>query len=157
MTIFRRKGGGGLGRVKKILIKKTEMVKKGGGGRGLSLLTQSKKKSFFLTPPLIVCNLLVWNFCNLLLLIIFLQNIPLVNFLTSDRWPRSVWSIEQWTIDIYHFLLKQRCWMELNSVAVCIIEAKEMNSVFSQTSDRHPLTERNEWDRSESTENVNLY
>ena len=32
LLFFAEKGGGGLGRVKKILIRKTEMVKKKGGG-----------------------------------------------------------------------------------------------------------------------------
>ena len=43
------KRGGGLGRVKKSLQKKTEVAKKGGGGS--QFLTKSKKHSS-LTPPL---------------------------------------------------------------------------------------------------------
>ena len=50
--------GGGLGRVKKSLSEKTEVVKKGGGG-GLSFLTESKKKQFFFegSPKLDNCEL----------------------------------------------------------------------------------------------------
>ena len=52
LTIFRRKGGGGLGQSKKSLSEKTEVVKKDGGRGGLNFLTKSKKKTvFFYASP----------------------------------------------------------------------------------------------------------
>ena len=99
-----------------------------------------------------VCKLLSCNFWNLLL-IIFLQIIPLVNSLTSHRWPRSVWSIDQWTIDIWIFTIFFAETKMLDG-AVCI-EAKELNSALF--SDKPHLVERNDRDRSESTENISLF
>ena len=48
-TFFAEKGRGGLGRVKKSLSEKTEVVKKEGRG-GLNFLTKSKKNSIFMPP-----------------------------------------------------------------------------------------------------------
>ena len=60
------------------------------------------------------------------------------------------WSVDNWYLNIYHFFAETK----ILDGAVCI-EAKELNSALF--SDKPHLVERNDRDRSESTENISLF